>query len=124
MNYTPFGEFFRALRLKNHEVLSDAAKWLKVTSAYISSVECGKRPIPDEWIPIITEHYSLMESEVAELQKHVDNSKTSVKINLKSSTPMTRTVALQFQRSFDSMDEETAMKIMEIIERNNKSNGL
>ena len=124
MNYTPFGEFFRTLRIKNHEVLSDAAKWLGVTSAYISSVECGRRPMPDEWVSIITNHYSLKESEVEELRQHVDNSKTSVKINLISSTPMARTAALQFQRSFDSMDDDTAKKIMEIIERNKKSNGL
>ena len=66
----------------------------------------------------------LKESEVEELRQHVDNSKTSVKINLISSTPMARTAALQFQRSFDSMDDDTAKKIMEIIERNKKSNGL
>lgn len=58
MNYTPFGEFFRTLRIKNHEVLSDAAKWLGVTSAYISSVECGKRPIPDEWVIYLKEDFS------------------------------------------------------------------
>ena len=121
MSYTPFGEFFRTLRIKHHEILSDASAFLQVTSAYISSVECGKRPVPEEWVVLISEHYHLNEEEIWELKQAVEESKTSIKINLSGSSVAQRSAAIQFQRSFSDMDEETAKEIMEIIARNQKS---
>ena len=123
MGYTPFGEFFRILRLKHREVLSDASQFLKVTSAYISSVECGKRPVPDAWAEMIIEHYQLKDDDRDRLYQAIEDSKTIIKINLSDSSSARRTVALQFQRSFDDMDDETATQILNIIERN-KPGGL
>ena len=120
MNYTPFGEFYRTLRIKHREILSDAAKLLNVSSAYVSSVECGKRPVPEEWIGLISKHYNLSDSEIEALKDAVERSKTSVKINLTSASYTRRTAAIQFQRSFDDMDDETAQEILRIIERNRK----
>ena len=120
MNYTPFGMFFRTLRLKHHEILSDASKFLNVTSAYISSVECGKRPVPDEWAAFIADHYHLSRSEISELHQAIEESKTSIKINLSRSGAAQRSAAIRFQRSFDEMDDETANEILKIIERNKK----
>lgn len=119
MNYTPFGEFFRTLRIKHREILFDASKFLGVSSAYISSVECGKRPVPEEWIGLIVQHYNLDEKETCVLEDAIERSRTSVKINLASASLAQRTVAIQFQRSFEGMDDETANKILKIIERNN-----
>lgn len=121
MSYTPFGIFFRTLRIKHHEILSDASKFLNVTSAYISSVECGKRPVPEEWATLIAEHYSLSQAEISELNQAIEDSKTSIKINLSRSGSVQRSAAIQFQRSFDEMDDETANEILKIIERNKKS---
>lgn len=123
MSYTPFGEMFRILRIKHHEVLSDASKLLGVTSAYVSSVECGKRPVPEEWAEKIVVHYKLKDKEKNQLLQAIEDSKTIIKINLSESSAARRTVALQFQRSFDEMDDETATKILRIIERN-KTGGL
>ena len=120
MSYTPFGIFFRTLRIKHHEILSDASKFLNVTSAYISSVECGKRPVPEEWAALITEHYGLNQAEIIEMNQAIEESKTSIKINLSRSGSAQRSAAIQFQRSFDEMDDETANEILKIIERNKK----
>lgn len=119
MNYTPFGEFFRMMRLKHREVLHDAGSFLGVTSAYVSSVECGKRPVPEGWIELISQHYQLSDSEIADLKEAVERSKTIVKINLTSASQAQRSAAIQFQRSFNDLSDETAQKIFEIIERNN-----
>jgi len=121
MNYTPFGEFFRMLRIKHHEILSNASDFLHVSSAYVSSVECGKRPVPEEWVNIIIDHYKLNEKEQEELADAVERSKTSIKINLSAATYPQRAAAIQFQRSFDDMDDDTANEIIKIIERNRKS---
>ena len=83
MSYTPFGEYFRTLRIKHHEILSDASKFLEVTSAYISSVECGKRPVPEEWVALISDHYNLKEKEIAELKQAIEESIWMCELDLK-----------------------------------------
>ena len=63
MAYTEFGEFFRILRIKNHEVLADAKEFLGVSSAFISSVECGKKGVPEDWVEKIICHYNLSQED-------------------------------------------------------------
>lgn len=117
MGYTKFGEFMRILRIKNHEVMLDTANLLGVKLPFISTVENGKRNVPDEWIPIITEHYHLNDSEKKELFDAVENSKTQVKINLISASAVQRQAAVQFQRSFEKLDEKTAAELIKILSK-------
>ena len=56
--------------------------------------------------------------EKAELIEAIEMSKTSIKINLAEENGYKRDLALQFQRSFNDMDEETAKHIIELL--NNK----
>lgn len=116
MGYTKFGEFMRLLRVKHHEVMGDTAKLLGVKLPFISTVETGKRNVPEEWIPMIVEHYKLNLTEQAELRNAIEDSKTQLKINLVKTENFQREMALQFQRSFDDIDEETAKKIIGILE--------
>ena len=120
MNYTPFGEYFRILLIKHHEVLNDAKEFLGVTCAYISSVECGKRAVPSDWKDKIIEHYNLNEKEIGELDESIIKSATSIKLGLVNTNSVQRNVAIQFQRSFDNLDDESAKQIIEILERNQK----
>ena len=39
-----------------------------------------------------------------------------MKLNMQNSSPIQRKTALQFARSFDGMDDETAQKIMRLLE--------
>lgn len=121
MKYTAFGEFFRILRLKHREILNDAKEFLGVSCAYISSVECGRRPIPDGWKEKIIEHYRLDANGILELEKAIDESKDNIKIDLASATNLQKMVAIQFQRSFDDVDDDMAKKILKILEGKGKS---
>ena len=118
MRYTKFGEQFRILRIKNHEVLADATKFLHATSSFISAVETGKKNVPDKWLDLICEHYSLNEKERHSLMEAIEESKTSLKIDMGTAGAAQRSVAIQFQRSFDGLDEETAKEIMKILKGN------
>ena len=116
MAYTKFGEYMRILRIKHHEVMGDIAKLIGVTLPFLSAVENGRKNVPSEWVDKIVEHYSLKEEEVSELLEAIEQSKTQMKLDLKSASIFQRTAALQFARSFEDMDEETAKKIMQLLE--------
>lgn len=120
MSYTEFGKYFRILRIKNHEVLANAKEFLGVSTAFISAVECGKKQIPDDWFDKLTEHYNLSFSEQNELRDAIEKSRKSIKINFENADNFKKTVALQFQRSFDDLDDKTMEEIQKLLERNVK----
>ncbi len=115
--YTQFGEFVRILRIKNHQVMGNMAEVLGTTTPFLSAVENGRKNVPKEWISIISEHYGLSDKERKELETAVEESKLQTKINMKNSSLMQRRVALQFARSFDDIDDETAERIMALLEK-------
>jgi hypothetical protein len=115
MGYTKFGEFMRIQRIKHHEVMGDTAKLLGVKLPFISTVESGKRNVPEEWMPVLIEHYDLSPIEQAELIDAVEHSKTQMKINLTTANNTQRRLAVQFQRSFENLDEDTAAAIIKLL---------
>ena len=117
MGYTRYGEFMRVKRIKHHEIMNDTAKLLGVALPFVSAVETGKRNVPNGWAAIISEHYHLSEAEQQELLCAIEESKTQTKINLTSATQCQRRVALQFQRSFENLDDETATEILKLLNK-------
>lgn len=121
MKYTEFGEMFRILRIKNRETLFDASSFLDCSSAYISSVETGKRAIPSEWYEKIVSHYNLNKTEQNELKKAIDNSATSIKIDLSSIGSKQKSMIMQLQRSFQTIDDGMAEEIIKIINKGDQN---
>lgn len=115
MSYTSFGEFLRILRIKNHEVMGDLAKVLDVKVPFLSAVENGKKNVPEDWIDVIAEHYGLDQEGKQKLQAAADESRTQYKVNTVNAGVKKRQVAMQFARSFDEMDDETATKILILL---------
>ena len=121
MAYTKFGEFMRVLRVKNHEVMGDVAMLLGVSVSFLSSVENGNKNVPEDWYDKIAEHYNLSDSEREDMVEAAENSKTQIKISLTRSENYQREAALQFARSFDGIDEDTAVKILELLKRSKEN---
>ncbi len=122
MSYTSLGEFLRILRIKNHEVMGDLAKVLGTSSPFLSAVENGKKNIPTEWIPKIISHYNLSEEDQERLRDAIEESKTQYKIVVSNSGINQRKAAMQFARSFDDMDDETALYILDLLQNKENKN--
>lgn len=123
MSYTSFGEFMRILRIKNHEVMGDVAKVLEVKIPFLSAVENGKKNVPLDWKDKIINHYNLDKQEQLELEAAIEESKIQYKIIMNDSGINQRKAAMQFARSFDCIDDETAIKIMELLKNKQKERG-
>ena len=117
MAYTRFGEFVRILRIKHHEVMGDMARVLDVKVPFLSAVENGKKNVPTDWIEKIAEHYDLTKEEKNDLETAAEESRTQYKIVTGDSGVIQRQAAMQFARSFDEMDDETALKILELLNK-------
>ena len=117
MAYTTFGEFVRILRIKHHEVMGDMAKVLNTSLPFMSAVENGKKNVPTEWVEKIVEHYNLSETERKEMLDAIEESKTQYKVIAGNAGIYQRKAALKFARSYDEMDDDTAMKILELLSK-------
>lgn len=117
MSYTSFGEFVRILRIKHHEVMGDMAKMLNVKTPFLSAVENGKKNVPSNWAEKLAKHYELSNTEKERLEQAIDESRTQYKIPTKNAGICQRKAALQFARSFDEMDDETATKILDLLNK-------
>ena len=115
MAYTPFGEFVRILRIRHHQVMGDMAKLLNTSTPFLSAVENGKKNVPVEWVQKLVDIYHLTSDEQYELQRAIDESRLQYKIVLGDASVSRRKAAMQFARSFDEMDDETALKILELL---------
>ena len=117
MAYTKFGEFVRILRIRCHEVMGDMAKALETSVPFLSAVENGKKNVPLEWIDKLVAHYGLSTKESKELREAVEESRMQYKITPGNAGITKRRAALQFARSFDSMDDDTAARILELLSK-------
>ena len=117
MAYTSFGEFVRILRIKKHEVMGDMAKVLGVKVPFLSAVENGKKNVPADWANKLISNYNLSTEEQCTLKQVIEESKTQFKISVQNAGIQQRRAALQFSRSFDVMDDETATKILNLLNK-------
>ena len=115
MAYTAYGEFVRILRNKHHQVMGDMAKLLGTSTPFLSAVENGKKNVPTNWVQKLTDCYHLTPQEQKELKASIEESRLQYKIVPGNVGINQRRAAMQFARSFDEMDDETALKILELL---------
>lgn len=69
MELDAFGKSMRGVRLAKGLLLYDMAKTLDISSAELSAIECGRKPVPDWFIPKLQEKYFLSDVCVRTLYK-------------------------------------------------------
>src|SRR5947209_6549786 len=77
-NLTPFGITCRKLRLDKGLRLMDIASKLGRSSAFISAIETGRKPIPDAYMLSLTRAMDLSPAEVKELRRAADRTRKEV----------------------------------------------
>ncbi len=116
MKVTTFGKTIRKLRIDAGIVLKDMAETLGVSSAYLSSIELGKKNITTKIIESICANYSLSDSQKSELEKAADISQPSIKLDLRDNTVDERNAVSAFARKYKSLDSEKHKKLMDLLE--------
>lgn len=110
-----FGRSIRRLRLDRQLLLKDMADGLGVSSAFLSSVEMGKRKVPKGWVDKIAELYSLTGDEKADLQQASDLSVQQVRISIAQATTSQKELAFTFAKALDGLSDDDVERIMNAI---------
>lgn len=114
---TDFGKILRKLRIDCGEIIKNMADKLGCTASYLSAVETGKRPVPDEWTDKIVELYSL-DSDTAQKLRNASMAEVkTIKIDINNLFGNKRETAILFAREFSDIDETTSDKIRELLKK-------
>ncbi|MBP3695163.1 MAG: helix-turn-helix transcriptional regulator [Thermoguttaceae bacterium] len=117
---TSFGKILRKIRIDSGEILKNMADRLEISSAYLSAIENGRRVIPETLVHQLQVAYSLSAEVVQELQKAKDESMMYIRIDLEKSSPLQKNAAIIFQRSFESIDDATALKLIDFFAKSSE----
>ena len=120
----PFGKFCRKLRLERGELLLDMAKKLQVQSSYLSSVEVGRKSVPECWKDEIANLYNLNIDEKKDLEKAINESIRQIKINMENRSDKDRQFLLAFARKLDDLELSEKESILKILQNNKKNGGV
>ncbi len=115
MNYTSFGKELKKIMIDNNSRIYDLAKSLDVSSAFVSSVICGNKSVPEEWIPMIVDKYNLNSSQEKSLINKMLESKKTVVIDLANLTNNQKRFTYQFQRNLKDLSNSDIAELEKII---------
>lgn len=123
---TEFGQALRKIYKERGENQKTTAKKLGVTSAFLSTVELGKRHVPADMIDRLTPLLELNEEErtllflardkVNKVKLNIKYPYSTVKIRIKATeNAHKKNLILQIANNFEKIDDGTAIKIMNIL---------
>lgn len=112
---SPFGIAIRKIRLDRQLLLKDMADTLGVSSAFLSSVESGKRRVPKGWIESISRIYHLSKEDVENLEIASSKSAPDIKIPISAVSSEKRDLAFSFAKALDGLSDQDVERIMNAI---------
>lgn len=116
MQLTPFGRLVRKHRIDRDMLLGDMADALGVSSAYLSSVETGKKGAPKaDLVNRVAEHLKLSTTERAELHQAAEESSKIIRLEVPKNNRGSDVVAA-FARQFSELSDEQFAAIRSALE--------
>lgn len=113
--FTPFGKAVRMFRIEREKSLKDMAEAFGVKPSYLSAIELGKKNATASLAHRVADYFMLSNAERNELLMKVEDSKTSVKLDLVGSNGIQRETATAFARKFNKLGESDLRKISSIL---------
>lgn len=117
---TEVGKYLRKLRIDRGELLKDMADTIGVSSAYLSSIENGKREISDNLASSIAAAYDFDEEDAINFYNAIDVARQEIRLNLHQASRAKQELGLTFARKFDTLSDEDVFSISSILNRDKK----
>lgn len=113
---TPFGKEIRKKRIDKEMTLAAFAELLEVSPTFVTAVETGKKPVPDEFIDKAALHLNLSMFEIQSLRRAAEQSKPAYKISVPSDTSNDgREVVALFAKKFSDLTASQVSQIKSIL---------
>lgn len=114
---TEFGKSLRRLRIDQGELLKDMADRMSVSSAYLSAVENGKKPLSEDFFNKLLSVYNLDASQVETLTDAFNITRQEIRLDISNSDKERREMGLVFARRFGELNPDEVSKIKKLLEK-------
>lgn len=114
MKLTKFGSFIRKYRIDKTIYLKDMADKLGITSAFLSAMETGSKPIPLGMEEKILSYFEMTPQEKSDLLNAVDETRTQASIKI-SNNKLEQQLVGAFCRQLNTLDDEKKKAILKIL---------
>lgn len=111
---TEFGKELRKIRIDHDERLIDMARRIEKSSAFISSVEVGKKSPPAGFEKVIARLYRLGDEAAERLSQAADRARKSFTLEPKSM--LSRDTVGLFARRLERLSDEQMRRIKSVLE--------
>lgn len=112
---TPFGKELRKMRIDRVMPLKTMAEQLGISSAYLSSIEYGKRQITNQLFDAIVNILQPTEAELRTLSHARKLSVESVTVNFGNASNTAKETMLAFARRFTELSPDEYEQIQRIL---------
>jgi transcriptional regulator with XRE-family HTH domain len=113
---TELGKYLRKLRIDKMVTLRQMADEIGMSPAYLSSIETGKKNIPEGFIERTVKYFGLKDEAISALRKAADLSLQEISISMKNATQEQRNSAVFFARRLNQLSQDDLDKINKILE--------
>ena len=109
---TPFGIAVRKLRLDGLRLL-DLAHFTERSTAFISAIETGRKPIPDAFVAMVARAMKLQAAQIKELRRAADRTRKEVRVE--SLPEDQRELVAAFARKIDELPSAMMADLKKIV---------
>lgn len=85
---TPYGRFVRIKRMEQGRLLVEQAVFMDCTPSLLSSVELGRKPVPESWIPIVADFLELDDEDKVKFRAAIDKSNVEFRTRPRPTEPV------------------------------------
>jgi transcriptional regulator with XRE-family HTH domain len=110
---TDFGKEIRKLRIERGETMLDMSTKVSKSPSFLSAVETGRKPVPQQLVDEIARVYGLPVKAAAHLRDLAAKSVNAFKITPQKEEDQALVAA--FARKFDSLDDQQRESILRIL---------
>lgn len=120
--FTEFGKLLRKARIDRGLLLKGMAEGLGVSSAYLSAVETGKKPVSDDLVRKVATYLGITpnSADYAELEDAVHVSRGQVAIEVRGMSQRHQETALAFARQFGEMQPTELDRLLALLKETKK----
>ena len=114
---TPFGRRIRQLRTARGVTMKDMAAALKVTPAYLSALEHGRRGRPSWWlVQAIIGYFNIIWDEAEEVAQLARISHPRITIDTQGLSPKATELANRLSKDIGRLDDAQILKLLTTLD--------
>lgn len=113
MNRNEVGKWGAKFRAENDMLHKEMAEKLEMNVSYLSSIEHGRKPVPEDWWKKLSKAFDLSLQETTKLRLAVMRSRQNTTMSVETDYEARLLVAFDQNRA--SLDEQKTSKIEEIM---------